>query len=207
MNKYKVLQINALETYFWLKKVHYAKRIPSISWAFGLYQQSDLVGVCRYGMPASPWLCRGVCGKMWESNVLELNRLCLKNNKKNEASLLIGRSLKLLPKPMIIVSYADEGHHHTGYVYQACNFIYTGKTLKRTDVDTGQKHSRHYKGLDMTKRKIRTAKHRYVYFVANKSDKKKLFFELRYPQKTYPKTKNKNYNTSFNFATQAILDL
>ena len=48
------------------------------------------------------------------------------------------------------------------------------------------KHSRHHKG-DRTKRVHRSAKHRYIYLVANKQDKKKLKQDLKYQILNYPK--------------------
>ena len=136
--------------------------------AFGLYNDNELVGIVTYGIPPSPTLCRGVCGDKYFLDVYELNRLCLLNNKKNEASFLVARSLKLLPKPKIIVSYADTHWDHVGYIYQATNFIYTGLSAKRTDVDSGD--NRHAKTtfadpkIDNSKRKNRSQKHRYIYF-------------------------------------------
>ena len=65
----KVIQIKKSETYELLKKVHYAKRIPSISYAFGLYKGSHLVGVVTYGSPPSPPLAMGICGKQYKNNV------------------------------------------------------------------------------------------------------------------------------------------
>ena len=53
---------------------HYAQRKPSISYLFGLYNDSVLVGVCSFGKPASNSLCVGVCGKEHSSRVYELNR-------------------------------------------------------------------------------------------------------------------------------------
>lgn len=204
---YKVFQIRTTEVAPWLLNIHYAKRIPNIMYAFGLYENNNLVGVITYGMPPTPWLCSGVCGEQWKSCVLELNRLCLRNNKKNEASKLISQSLKLLPHPSIIVSYADTGENHTGYIYQATNFIYTGKTVERTDPDTGVKHARHTQGIDVTKRKKRWSKHRYVYFVGNRKDRKTLELALKYPKLKYPKTPSEKYSTNFNIPTQPILNL
>lgn len=165
-----VLPIASSETYEWLKKKHYAKRMPQITDAFGLYDKSVLIGVVTYGKPASPWLCKGVCGEENSVFVYELNRVCLLENKPNR-SFLIGNSLRQLSKPRVIVSYADTDMNHTGFIYQACNFLYTGITLKRTDVDTGEKHSRHIDNCDVNNRKIRSPKHRYVYFLGNKSRK------------------------------------
>src|SRR5690606_38056970 len=113
--------------------VHYAKRVPSISYAFGLFLNNELVGVVTYGTPPSAPLRRGICGDDYKSMVLELNRLCLLYNRKNEASMLVGASLRKLPRPRIVVSFADTNQEHVGYVYQACNFVYCGLSAKRTD--------------------------------------------------------------------------
>jgi len=167
--------------------IHYAKRKPSISFAYGLYKNKDLIGICTFGSPASPSLCKGIAGEKNRSKVIELNRLVLKYNKKNEASYLVGKSLKLLPKPKIVVSYADTAQNHIGIVYQATNFYFTGTTKPRTDMASKDgKHSRHNLG-DRTKRVYRSAKHRYVYISANKKDKKILLKDLNYPIMNYPK--------------------
>ena len=161
--------------------------MPSISYAYGLFDSGDLVGIISYGSPASPSLCKGIAGEKNKKLVIELNRLVLKHNKKNEASMLIGASFKLLPKPRIIVSYADTQQDHLGVVYQATNFLFTGTSKPRTDMaGKDGKHSRHHLG-DRTKRVFRSAKHRYVYLLGNKKDKKILKNELRYEVKPYPK--------------------
>ena len=51
----------------------------------------------------------------------------------------------------------------------------------------------------------RPRKHRYIYIIANKKDKKKLFKELKYPISDYPKGINKNYKTNNNINTQFTL--
>ena len=129
-----VLPIKSFEAEPWILKKHYAKRMPSISYAFGLYESDKLVGICTYGMPASPFLCMGICGKEYKDKVIELNRLCIESKQKNAASFLIGRSLQMLPNSMIVVSYADTAQNHVGYVYQATNFFFTGTTKERTDM-------------------------------------------------------------------------
>ena len=101
-----------------------------------------------------------------------------------------------------MVSYADTSKTHVGYIYQATNFLYTGMTVARTDVDTGEAHSRHYQGLDMTKRKDRPQKHRYVYFVGSKTQKRKLRKKLNYDVLPYAKGDVGQYDTSAKFPTQ-----
>tara|TARA_R110000824_G_C14886236_1_gene643945 strand:- start:44 stop:628 length:585 start_codon:yes stop_codon:yes gene_type:complete len=185
--EYWVEKISYADTKPFILDIHYAKRMPSISYAYGLFDNDELVGIISYGSPASPPLCRGIAGDKNKALVLELNRLVLKHNKKNQASMLIGASFKLLPRPKIIVSYADKAQDHLGVVYQATNFMFTGTSKPRTDMASKEgKHPRHHLG-DRTKRVYRSAKHRYVYILANKRDKKKLMNDLKYKVMDYPK--------------------
>ncbi|OHD16553.1 MAG: hypothetical protein A2Y38_01210 [Spirochaetes bacterium GWB1_59_5] len=96
----------------------------------------------------------------------------------------------------IIVSYADTMWGHTGTIYQALNFLYTGATRPRTDADPGDgKHARHFYGEDRaTKRKLRSSKHRYVLFIG--PGRKKMKKCLAYPVLPYPKGESRRYNTT-----------
>ena len=190
----KVQQIRYEDCLDWFLKKHYAKRIPSISYAFGIYVDDAMIGVVSYGVPASNNLTEGICGAEYKSDVLELNRLVINSNApKNSASFLVGNSIKMLPKNSIIVSYADKGQGHNGYVYQATNFLYTGATKERTDIDNEKEngHSRHYdkSTVDYSKRKIRHSKHRYIYF-----KNKKMQNLLKYKIEPYPKEESKRYD-------------
>ena len=215
----KVLQIKPEETYPWLLKKHYAKRVPQIMFAFGLYDDADLVGVVTYGIPASPSLCMGICGKEYSDKVLELNRLCLEDNYKNQASFLVANSIKLLPKPTIVVSYADTAQGHVGYVYQATNFLYTGLSANRVDWAIKGLEHKHSKTLsdgmtlDAMKEKYgddfyyteRSRKHRYIYFHGTKTDKKILKSKLNYEVMPYPKGDSKRYDSGDKVITQRLL--
>lgn len=201
----KVIQIKPEETYPWLLEKHYAKRLPNIMFAYGLYENKELKGVITYGMPASNNLCVGICGEEFKNIVLELNRLCLLDNKKNQSSFLVSNSIKLLPKPSIVVSYADTKMNHVGYVYQACNFFFTGTTKARTDMASADgKHSRHSFG-DSELRVDRSAKHRYVLFHGSKTAKKILKSKLNYEIKPYPKGETKKYDSGGSVNTQPLL--
>ena len=202
----EVARISAKQTHPFLLNIHYAKRLPSISFAMGLFLNDVLEGVVTYGTPASAPLRRGVCGDLWKGNVLELNRLCLLNNHKNAASFLVGASLKLLPRPRIIVSYADTEQGHIGYVYQATNFLYCGLSAKRTDWKVRGKEHLHgqtiadeFRGVknraDAMRKKYgddfylkpRPRKHRYVTFTGIKKEKRVFTAALKYPVQPYPK--------------------
>jgi len=198
-------------------RIHYAHRWPSISYAYGLFIEGAdksrlfpvdlLVGVVTYGEPASPPLCIGVCGEEYKDSVLELNRLVLLNNGKNEASRLVGASLRLLKEEgnFVVVSFADTGMTHFGYVYQATNFLYTGPTKERTDKYTENgKHSRHYKKDKDHLRKVRTSKHRYIYFVGDKRYKKAARANLRYGVEEYPKGDTDRYSVGDGIVTKII---
>lgn len=206
MDGYEVREVSLKETYHYILNIHYAKRMPSVTYRFGLFKEGtnfldeELVGVVCYGSPASQSLCKGICGPDHAKIVLELNRLVLKNNKKNEASFLVGQSIKLLPKPRIIVSYADTEQNHSGIVYQATNFIYTGLSDKRNEwrMKGTTKHSKTVcEQYTLAERKEnpdkfyvveRPRKHRYIYFHAGKKYKKKILLpSLRYKIKSYPK--------------------
>jgi len=187
VNGYEVKKITYHDTKPFILGIHYAHRMPSISFAYGLFRDGLLVGCVTYGMPASPWLCKGICGESFRHNVLELNRLVLADNQKNEASFLVSTSLKMLSVNKIVVSYADTAYGHLGYVYQATNFLFTGTTKPRTDMASKDgKHSRHHLG-DTSNRVNRSAKHRYVYFVGDKRWKRTVRKALKYPVQDYPK--------------------
>ena len=185
--------------------------------SFGLYVDKKLDGIITYGMPASPALCVGVCGEDHRHLVLELNRLCLLNNKKNQASFLVGNSLKLLPKPSIVVSYADTSMNHNGYIYQATNFIYTGLSAKRTEwrIRGSNRHSRTLTAQhtleemqnnpDKFHRLDRPQKHRYIYFLGDKKQKKEMLSKLNYNIEPYPKGDNVNYEVGHIPKVQGVL--
>lgn len=175
---------------------HYAGRKPQVTKAFGWYEDNRLVAVCTFGKPASPQLCDGICGKEFSSSVYELNRLVRVEDFDGQLSQFISGCLRELKKEnWIVVSYADSGMTHHGYIYQATNFIYTGCTKQRTDRYVEGKHSRHAdfdnpKGI----RQVRTAKHRYVYFCTSDKKLKRQWKEaLNYPILPYPKGDNENY--------------
>lgn len=194
--KGSVLQIDYNTAVDFLLPKHYSGRKPNVKVAFGLYDGDRLVAVCTFGKPASPSLCDGICGKEWSSNVYELNRLCRVDDWSQPLSSFVSACLRRLrANDWIIVSYSDTGMTHHGYIYQACNFMYTGCTKRRTDIYTGDKHSRHYdKDHDNAVRQVRTPKHRYVFFCTHKSRLKREWMDsLRYDVLPYPKGDNHNY--------------
>lgn len=196
MKEKVIKKISYYDTKPFLLNVHYARRMPCIQYAFGLFVDEKLIGVVTFWQPASAPLCKGLAGEKNRKNVLELNRLAIlpEYNGKNYASFLVGNALNMLPRKTFVVSYADSGWGHIGYVYQATNFIYTGMTKARTDKYSESGHARHYKAGE-TRRQYRTAKYRYVFLVGTKRDKKQMLKELNYPIiAEYPKGDSFQYD-------------
>lgn len=195
--KNEVVLIDSKVASEFLLPKHYSGRIPNISYAFGWFKDKELVAVCTFGKPASNQLCFGICGVEYSKQVYELNRLCRVDGLQEPLSQFVSACLRALrEKNLIIVSYSDTGMNHHGYIYQACNFMYTGMTKQRTDKYTpDNKHSRHYKEEEQSGlRKVRTAKHRYVYFCSkDKRVIKQWKDNLNYPILPYPKGDNSNY--------------
>ena len=210
---YKVKSIKKELCKEWLLYKHYAKRIPSISYAFGLFDSKMMQGILTVGKPASNALCIGVCGKHNSKYVYELNRLCVNDGlKKNVLSYFVSQSLKMLNN-IILVSYADTSQNHNGYIYQATNWIYTGLSAKRTERYDINNPNRHSKSVTDSKNvkyqelavRDRPQKHRYIFFIGSKKQKKQWLKELNYKIQAYPKGENTNYDTSYKTTTQTEL--
>ncbi len=179
--------------------IHYAHRWPSISYSYGLFDNGELIGIVTYGTPPSAPLKKGIAGDENKLNVLELNRLCLKYNRKNEASRLVAASLKQLPKGKIIISFADISQGHNGCVYRAANFTYHGLSAKRTDWKVKGKEHLHgqtiadeFRGVKNRAQAMRDKygddfylaprprKHRYIFVTGSKTQKKQLSKAIKY---------------------------
>lgn len=181
---------------------HYLHRKTPCSFAFGLFERESksLMGVIVYGTPSSSSLRMGICGIAEANNVIELTRLWVDDRvPRNGESFLIGNTIGLIDKE-IVVSYADTAANHTGYIYQATNWIYTGLSAKRTNytIKGVNKHCqtiadkytskelREMYGDDFSLTE-RSRKHRYIFFNCGKKRKKVLLSLLKYPILPYPK--------------------
>lgn len=202
---YEVHPIPSSEALAVVVKNHYLHRRGPASHCYGLFDDMGaMVGVITYGKPASHSLCKGICGPEEEEHVIELTRLWIADiTPKNAESFLISRSLKMLPPHIdIVVSFAEISAGHTGVVYQATNWIYTGMSDKHViwliDGETS-KHQRHlfdsYGGITEAKKVLgdrmiraeRPRKHRYIMFRGSKTRRKELRKKLRYEVQSYPR--------------------
>lgn len=221
--EYKVKSVDVSIVKEWILKKHYAKRIPPIEYCFGLYNSENVVvGICTFGTPVSHTL-----RSLWDHKykVMELNRLVSNDNlEKNCLSYFVSECIKMLPKTMVIVSYADTSKNHNGYIYQATNFIYTGLSLPFKDYYIkGMEHLHNGTIMDMSRGKEnrvqwlrekfgddliqidRPQKHRYFFFKGNKYEKKEMRSMLPYDICPYPKGENVNYDASYKPVIQSQL--
>jgi len=172
-DKYRVQSIKKEETKECLLYKHYAKRIPPISYAFGLYSK-DLIlkGVCTFGTPPIQ-MNNGHCifneGDIRQESesgfkvkTVELNRLCVEDNlEKNTLSFFVSSCLSMLPKPMCVVSFSDQNQNHHGYIYQATNWIYTGMGERGGKMVNFVMNGREYHGRGISEEQMKNTGYNY----------------------------------------------
>lgn len=152
---------------------HYLRRKAPARFTFGLFLSNGaLVGVATFAVPFSVFLKKMICGEEHKDNVIELNRLAVRDYMpKNTESWFVAQCLNsgLIDKD-ILVTFADTAQGHQGTIYKALNFIYTGTTKASWEYDI-EGHSyrpgMQFKGKNLPLRK-RSVKHRFVYFIRNK---------------------------------------
>lgn len=115
-------------TKFAVMNFHYSKAMPPCGCSFSVFNNlGEWCGVIIYSKGASNKIAMPY--KMVQGQVIELVRVAL-NGKQESTSKAISVSLLLVKKmnPLVrmVVSYADTGQNHTGTIYQATNWIYTG---------------------------------------------------------------------------------
>lgn len=224
-DKYKVQSIDSYLCREWLLNKHYLKRWTSFTYSFGLFEEDILVGILTFGNAIPLTMKKSLFGEKYMDLVYELNRLCTNDNlDKNANSYFISEAFKLLPKPLIIVSYADKSVGHNGYIYQATNFMYTGESHTQMDWKLKGKEHLHSRTLmdefafekDRVKKLKekygddlyqvkREAKHRYVYILSDKTTKKHIMKNSRFNLNQYPKGDNTKYDASYSTQVQTKL--
>lgn len=188
---------------------HYRKTLGIFWEGFGLVAEGGLVGVVCYGQPSAP--IQRHAFKDRDFRLYELNRLVVDAGVRNGASILISRSLKMLSsQPCAVVSYADTAFGHSGIVYQASNWVYTGCTKSHDNlylVNGDLLHPTTVKDRFGVTDPMRWAqeneiqsvspkpKHRYFHFVGNRRERKRMRSLLNYEEvESYPKSDHVRYD-------------
>lgn len=92
--KYKIRSIDTYECKDWLLNKHYAKRVPSIEYSFGLFDNNILIGICTFGTPPRVMNDGESIFNEYRVKTLELNRLVVNGGlEKNTLSYFVGKCL------------------------------------------------------------------------------------------------------------------
>jgi hypothetical protein len=181
----RVERIPSSDAAYYLERAHYLGRMPSVSYAFGLWRGGDLEGVCTFGIPPSRHLQKSACPSD-PSRVIEFNRLWVHDRMpRNTESWFVSRAIKAMP-PRIVVSYADTAVGHVGYIYRALNFFYAGLTdadrrTPRFDYVVPGKHSRDAFRSGEYTRVRRKPKHKYWTVTGSRRDRRELLALAAWP--------------------------
>lgn len=233
-DKYFVQPVTRNEYSGWLLKKHYAHRMPSVMYAYGIYDKSlVLCGVCTVGMPPCQMNNGSGIFNNLIINTLELTRLVtIENHEKNMTSFFVSKCLKLLPSPSCIVSFADPNKNHHGYIYQATNWLYTGLTQKGGKDKQWILNGREYHAKTVTVKMMKEIgmayddslnmvqnwksnggqiventlrKFRYMYLKGSIKEVKEMRVKMLLPILPYPKGDNKKYDASYKPEIQNLL--
>ena len=184
------------------RRYHYTENGGAATWRWGLWHGAILHGVVAYNLPTRT-ACESVFGKEFHEHVWHMGRLILsEESPRNSESRLIGGSLRAIerdyPNTWCVLTYAAADVGHIGTVYQATNAIYTGvSSVEHYYVDTrGQRRSNYVNGARLSKELAigrgwtvhdSLPKHRYIYILGNKTERRHRMKLLRYPILPYPK--------------------
>ena len=138
--------------------------------------------------PCSENVRRSVFGDEYKTTVRELHRLAIiDDTPKNTESWFISRCLKLIrddrPDLWALVSFADTTQGHNGGIYRATNALHCGMTAPARFYLDSEGRLRHPRqnGVNITlahaaergwKAVKRQAKHRFVFLLGNRSQKR-----------------------------------
>tara|TARA_Y100000310_G_scaffold311675_1_gene358169 strand:+ start:992 stop:1669 length:678 start_codon:yes stop_codon:yes gene_type:complete len=188
-----------------IMKHHYSHAFPASELCLGFYVKKKLNAVVVYGQSASSTMKDSLPGKYWE-----LVRLFSFDwAGKNMESYCIGQSIKYIKRNhkniKILVSFADPEQGHFGKIYQATNWLYSGVSIEDIwyIIDDKKVHPRTMNqrygtrskdkleklGVEYEIKKLH-GKHRYLYLMGSKKERKELMKNLKYEVLPYPKEKD-----------------
>lgn len=187
-----------------VERYHYTASAPNNTslWRWGLWNGAVLHGVVSYNIPTRA-VCASVFGVEQVHRVWHMHRLAMSDDSpRNSESRLIAGSLRYIerefPDTWAVITYAATDAGHIGYVYQATNALYIGVGGDSTYfVDAaGGRHSTYIRGAHVNDERAAARgwtkhrggiKHRYVYILGSKTQRRQRRALLRYPVLPYPK--------------------
>lgn len=176
-------------------------------------QKEDLIGCLVFGNPVGRSTAASLSPHLEIDNVYELTRLFIHDGYgKNIESFCIGQALNYIkrniPKIKAVISYSDPEQGHVGTIYKATNAIYQGNdialmpnySVSLTKEPYEWIHSRTVSARYGTHnverlktaigktfyRKKESSKHRYLWILTPKKEKKKILQNLKHKPLPYP---------------------
>jgi hypothetical protein len=210
---------------------HYSQNLPDSSrFIYAGFVDDILFGIVVFGMGANKKQYAYLIPDIQDGEYVELTRMWSPDGfPKNTESVLISKAIKQLPdKIRLIVSYADSSKNHIGYIYQATNWYYLGKTNASKMLIDKKGIIRHPKSINIvrlrhpeyknkTSQEIMDAyewkhikggiKHRYCYLRGNKKQKKQMFKIIKNKILPYPKDSKIGFFQKELKETQKQIDL
>ena len=203
--RYTVKQMASLDGRAYIVDNHYTGGCHRRPMCWGLYDDDGVAnGVIAFATPSSEAVRASFFGSEHKDKVTELHRMHLQDgHERNATTWFIARALEGLkayrPNIIAVVSYADATEGHLGTVYQAANALYLGTTAVATfyrDEAGVLRHPRQC-GVNITPDMAaergwtperRAAKHRYLFLVGTRREKRWALDHLRQTSLPYPKT-------------------
>ncbi len=98
----------------------------------GVWEDGQFIGAVIFGIGAGNATNGQRYGLARIGEMAELTRVALRDGHRTTVSRIVSIALKMLkrqsPGIRLVISMADPAHDHIGGIYQAGNWIYTGKT-------------------------------------------------------------------------------
>lgn len=138
----------------------------NINIRLGIFVDNKMIGIAAYGPPTFPLISKQL--GLQSGEVYELRRFYTEQNHihnlESQALSIANSELKnIKPNVKVVVTYADPQQGHIGTLYQATNAKYLGK-------GSGKQ-----------------GKHKYIYILGNKSEKKYIENKIKDLYQNYPK--------------------
>lgn len=214
------LEIREIDNSFaklFIEKHHYTHSCNLAKVSYGFFNNDKIVCVVVFSRPSGKNLSKSIWKDGNDTNTMELIRMfSFDGSPKNTESFCISRCIKEIKKELpnikVLVSYADSGAGHVGYIYQASNWSFIGQASaeRKIFIDGVRQHRRSLYGKygtsSITSLKSilgdrlaasteRCAKNKYIYVVGqSKSEIKEINSKLLCKSQPYPKGNIARYN-------------
>lgn len=207
-NSFQILPLSWKEAEDFIVTYEWLGNMGTSKYCFGLFLGGHLASVVCYGPVIAPSRYSSILGKHLSKSVMQLCRGASTFwAPKWAPSKLISHSLKILRRKLkvtIVIAYADPEVGEIGTIYQACNAYYLGKTSpgggKRYIINGhsydprkvvkkfGSRAQKYLLRIDPSYKTVPIKpKHRYIFVMGNKKERKQVLEQIRSLTEEYPK--------------------